>query len=130
VLIFSLALLLDGPLLEQTQSARPVAHLLHSVGVEASEPVYTFHLRRETNFGLGFYRNSLVNAYEGLEISPGQRRTPTAVPMRAHVLLTRAGREAELTDFFAPGQWSITPLGTLPEQHLVVLRITPIAPER
>jgi 4-amino-4-deoxy-L-arabinose transferase-like glycosyltransferase len=125
VLMISFVLRTLGPVVDSTQSARPVAELLFSVGVRRADPVYTFKVRRDIAFGLSFYRNRFVDAYEGLEISPGQRNTQAGIPRRAHVVVTSDTAEADLRELFSPREWSITPLGYLRTQRLAIFEVKP-----
>ena len=126
VLMVSFVLRTVGPVIDNTQSARPVARLLASVGVQPFETVYTFKVRRDMAFGLSFYRNSFVDAYEGLEISPGQRYTLAFVPRKAHVLVTRDDSLDDLQLLFPPREWTIRPLGYFRPQRLAIYEVAPV----
>jgi 4-amino-4-deoxy-L-arabinose transferase-like glycosyltransferase len=96
-LILGVGIVLRGfaPVLDATQSSRPVAEVLRQIDGQSAEtgslPVATFSLNRNMAFGLGFYLNRLVTPYEGLEISPAVYELPAAVPGSAHILITRDG---------------------------------------
>lgn len=80
-----------APVLDATESSRPVAELLEEMDEPGGLPVATFSLNRNTAFGLSFYLDRLVAPYEGLEISPAVYELPAAVPASAHILVTREG---------------------------------------
>ena len=92
-LILAVGFVLRGvaPVLDATESARPVAELLQQIDQTGSLPLATFALNRNTAFGLSFYLNRLVTPYEGLEISPAVYELPAAIPASAHILVTRSG---------------------------------------
>jgi 4-amino-4-deoxy-L-arabinose transferase-like glycosyltransferase len=64
-------------LLDRTYSARPLAERLAEVA-PASETVAVFHVRRDVEFGLGFYRNDEMVNYD-----------EDGVPDEQHLLVTR-----------------------------------------
>jgi 4-amino-4-deoxy-L-arabinose transferase-like glycosyltransferase len=92
-IILAVGFILRGvaPVLDATQSSRPVAELLEVMDDSGALPVATFSLNRNTAFGLSFYLNRLVAPYEGLEISPAVYELPAAIPITAHILVTREG---------------------------------------
>jgi 4-amino-4-deoxy-L-arabinose transferase-like glycosyltransferase len=81
-----------APLIDATQSERPVAARMASLGVATNETVATFKARREVEYGLAWYRNQPIRSYERLEI-----------PSSTHVVVTRAGSESELRELL-PGR--------------------------
>ncbi len=64
-------------LLDRTYSARPLADRLAQM-VPADEPVAVFHVRRDLEYGLSFYRNREVVNYE-----------ESGVPDEQHILVVR-----------------------------------------
>ncbi len=92
-MILAVGFVLRGaaPVLDATQSSRPVAELLEGMDTPDGLPMATFSLNRNTAFGLSFYLNRLVKPYEGLEISPAVYELPAVVPSSAHILVTREG---------------------------------------
>ena len=94
-----------APLVDATQSERPVAAQMASLGVAPNALVATFKARREVEYGLAWYRNQAIKSYERLEI-----------PDSAHVVVTRSGSEPELREIL-PGR-EIKPLGEYPPQGL------------
>ena len=105
--ILGVAFIVRGmaPLIDATQSERPVAGKMVSLGIEPNATVATFKAKREVEYGVAWYRNQPVQSYERLEI-----------PEAAHVVITRAGSEAELRDIL-PGR-EIKRLGDYPPQGL------------
>jgi hypothetical protein len=94
-----------APLIDATQSERPVAAKMTSIGVEPTATVATFKAKREVEYGVAWYRNQPIKSYERLEI-----------PEAAHVVITRAGSEGELRELL-PGR-EVKQLGDYPPQGL------------
>lgn len=90
-LILAVGFLLRGfaPAVDATQSTRPIAELLQQIDQPGDLPLATFHLSRNTAFGLAFYLDRPVVPYEGLEISPAVYELPAAIPASAHILVAR-----------------------------------------
>ena len=84
VLALAFALRVSAPVIDQTQSARPIAQELSRLNARAA-PLAAFNITRETEYGLGFYRNQPVLRYERGEIPAGD-----------HLLIARAGSEPRL----------------------------------
>ncbi len=63
VLAVAAVLRLYAPALDNTLSARPLAIELGKLGSKPL-PLAVFHVRRETEFGLAFYRNQTIDRYE------------------------------------------------------------------
>jgi 4-amino-4-deoxy-L-arabinose transferase-like glycosyltransferase len=78
-----------APVVDATQSARPVAGQL----AEVKTPVAVFRVSRTVEYGLEFYRNQPIARYEGGK-----------VPAEDHFLLAAKGREAELAVAFVKQQ--------------------------
>lgn len=94
-----------APLIDATQSERPVAARMESLGVEPNSTVATFKTRREVEYGVAWYRDQPVKVYERLEI-----------PDAAHVVIARAGSVPELREIL-PGR-EVRRLGDYPPQGL------------
>jgi 4-amino-4-deoxy-L-arabinose transferase-like glycosyltransferase len=78
-----------APVVDATQSARPVANSLAGV----TTPIAVFKVSRSLEYGLGFYRNQPIARYEQGE-----------VPEHDHFLLAKKGQEAELAATFVRQQ--------------------------
>jgi len=76
---------LAAPAIDATQSARPVAEIIHAFSHEPV-PVALFHVGRTQQYGLDFYLNRATQTYE-----TGQ------IPAEAHVLVAGAKITPELT---------------------------------
>jgi len=91
VLAVAAVLRLYAPALDSTLSARPLAIEL---GKLASKPLplAVFHVRRETEFGLAFYRNQPINRYEAGQVPPAEHIV--VIPAASHEDLIKqlAGR--------------------------------------
>ncbi len=104
-------------LLDRTYSARPLAERLATLA-PANETVAVFRVRRDTEYGLSFYRNREVVNYE-----------QSGVPDEQHLLVARAfGRggvdlhtPAALEDYLEGRHYE--ELFTWPEQGLVVYMV-------
>jgi hypothetical protein len=101
-----------SPLIDATQSQRPVAARMASLGVESNATVATFKARREVEYGIAWYRNQPIKAYERLEI-----------PDAAHTVITRSGSESELRELL-PGR-EVKRLGDYPPQGLEFFSVGP-----
>jgi 4-amino-4-deoxy-L-arabinose transferase-like glycosyltransferase len=86
VLAIAAVLRLYAPALDNTLSARPLAIELGKLGSKPL-PLAVFHVRRETEFGLAFYRNQIINRYED---DNGQ------VPQAEHIVIVPTGSQQEL----------------------------------
>ncbi|HMK23618.1 MAG TPA: glycosyltransferase family 39 protein, partial [Terriglobales bacterium] len=62
---------IGAPVLDQTLSARPVAQQLASMETKML-PVAGFGIRRETEYGLAFYRNQVIPRYEQQQVPDGE----------------------------------------------------------
>ena len=101
-------------LLDNTYSARPIAEKIAGL-VPGNETVAVFQVRRDTEFGLSFYRNEEVANYDN-----------SGVPDEEHVLVVRAyGRhgvdldtQADLDEYLEGRHYE--PIFNWPEQGLVV----------
>jgi 4-amino-4-deoxy-L-arabinose transferase-like glycosyltransferase len=89
LLALAFVLRVSGPVIDQTQSARPVAKELSRLDTRGAQ-LAAFNIKRETEYGLDFYRNQPVLRYER-----GQ------VPQGDHLLIARAGSEPQLAPFLA-----------------------------
>jgi len=84
VLTVAAILRLDSRVLDNTLSARPLALELANLGSKPL-PLAVFRVRRETEFGLEFYRNQTIDRYES-----GQ------IPLKEHIVVTSTGSHDEL----------------------------------
>jgi len=75
---------LGAPALDSTLSARPIANEIRRIE-NARLPLAVFHVPREVEFGLAFYRNQKIAQY-----GPGQ------VPAEAHILVAPEGSQIEI----------------------------------
>lgn len=92
---------LGSPAVDSTQSARPLAREL--AGFETKTlPLAVFHVRRETEYGLAFYRNQIISAYDRNEIPVGEHLV--VAPEGSQIALAKlvAGRRVSYLGSFAP----------------------------
>jgi 4-amino-4-deoxy-L-arabinose transferase-like glycosyltransferase len=101
VLAVAAVLRLYAPALDNTLSARPLAIEL---GKLASKPLplAVFHVRRETEFGLAFYRNQIIDRYETGEIPQEEHIVVTATGSHEELITHLAGRRVLYLGSFAP----------------------------
>src|SRR6266404_2147664 len=102
---------LAAPMIDATQSARPVAQSIQSFSQEAV-PVALFHATRQLEYGLGFYLNRPVERYEN-----GQ------VPSDGHVLVAVQNSEAQFSDLLRGRKLSF--LTSIPAQKLELYWVGP-----
>ncbi len=100
--------------LDLTYSPRPLARILAAVAPTPT-PVAVYRVRRDVQYGIAFYRNTPVINYD-----------QSPIPAAAHILITRAPFNADLTTRLA-GR-SYYPLFTLPQQSLIVYQVEAQAP--
>ncbi len=104
VLGLAFVLRLGAPLIDRTQSARPVANELSRLNTRSAQ-VAAFNITRETEYGLDFYRNEPLQRYERGE-----------VPVGDHLLLARSGSELQLVAFVNGRR--LSHVGSFPAQKL------------
>ncbi len=90
-------------------SPRPLARALDTIAPPPS-PVAVYRVRRDTEYGLAFYRNHPVIDYD-----------QKPVPAERHILVTRERFNAGLSSKLAGRIYY--PLFTLPEQGLIVYQV-------
>jgi 4-amino-4-deoxy-L-arabinose transferase-like glycosyltransferase len=100
-----------GPVIDSTQSARPVSQIIQSLSHE-TVPVALFHANRQTEYGLGFYLNRPVERYEN-----GQ------VPRDGHVLVAVQNSEAQFSNLLRGRKLSF--LTSIPAQKLELYWVGP-----
>ncbi len=100
-----------APVIDGTQSERPVAQALTLSGVSPDATVAIFKAKREVEYGLGWYRNQAIQSYQRLEIPKGE-----------HIVVTRTGTEDEMREIL-PGR-SLTKIGGYAPQHLEFVRVS------
>jgi 4-amino-4-deoxy-L-arabinose transferase-like glycosyltransferase len=101
VLAVAAALRLYAPALNDNLSARPLAVELSKLESKPL-PLALFHARRETEFGLAFYRNQEINRYEAGEIPSGDHLVVTPAGSRDDLVKQLAGRRTLYLGTFAP----------------------------
>ncbi len=106
-------------LLDRSYSARPLAQQLDRLA-PADETVAVFRVRRDVEYGLGFYRNQEIVNYEDTGVPDGEHLLVARVTGRAGVDLhtTEALRE------YLEGR-QYAPVLSWPEQGLEIYRVGP-----
>ncbi len=104
VLSVAAILKVAAPTVDERLTARPLAKEIGRVE-QGLLPAAVFHVPRETEFGLGFYRNQNIYIYDRGEI-----------PSQAHLLVTAEGELAHLPPSLRTRHLSL--LGVYPPQHL------------
>jgi 4-amino-4-deoxy-L-arabinose transferase-like glycosyltransferase len=104
VLTIAAVLKLGSVAIDQTMSARPVAHELASMETHQL-PLAVYHVRRELEYGLTFYRNQFIINYAWGRI-PGEE----------HLLVAPEGSQLEIAKL-VPGR-RVSFLGEYPPQHV------------
>jgi 4-amino-4-deoxy-L-arabinose transferase-like glycosyltransferase len=111
-----------SPVLDATQSSRPVAVLLQQMGQPGDLPLATFGVSRNLALGLAFYLNSRVAPYEGLALSPAVYELPAAVPRNEHILVAREGSLAALRLLLAGRELQF--IGSDRAQHIEIYEVS------
>lgn len=111
--ILGLAFLLRpaAPVIDKTQSARPIAEEL-SRRAPADLPVATFNVKRDIAYGLDFYRNQPISHYE----QEGPADLPAGIPTGRHVVVARKGSLGAVQAVV--GDRSVTSIGEFPPRQL------------
>jgi 4-amino-4-deoxy-L-arabinose transferase-like glycosyltransferase len=99
-----------APAIELSQSARPVARELARMEAQPL-PVALFHVRRELEYGLAFYRNQAMHSYERGEVPPED-----------HLLVAGVGSLPELQLLLPARRFSR--VGGFPSQQLDFLWVS------
>jgi hypothetical protein len=93
-----------APVIDATQSARPIAESIQGFSHEAV-PVALYHVKRAQEYGLEFYLNRPAEKYEDGN-----------VPAAAHVLVAAQGTQLQVAEL-VPGR-RVSYLTSIPEQKL------------
>jgi hypothetical protein len=93
-----------APVIDATQSARPIAERIQSFSREPV-PIAVYHLSRERKYGLEFYLNRPAEQYEDGNI-----------PAAAHVLVAGQSTQAQVAQL-VPGR-RVSFLTSMPAQKL------------
>ncbi len=104
VLSVAAILRIGAPAVDQAVSARPVARQLATMEINVL-PLAVLGVRRETEYGLAFYRNQRISRYELHQ-----------VPAEGHLLVILAGARQVLPQFV--GQRRVVDLGEYAPQRL------------
>jgi 4-amino-4-deoxy-L-arabinose transferase-like glycosyltransferase len=97
---------LAAPIIDATQSARPIAESIQAFSHEPV-PIAVYHINRVQEYGLEFYLNRPAQTYESGN-----------VPTEAHVLVAAQGARPQLTELL-PGR-KMSYLTSIPAQKLDV----------
>lgn len=101
VLAVAAVLRLYAPALDNTLSARPLAIDLGRLGSKPL-PLAVFHVRREAEFGLAFYRNQIIDRYETGQIPPGEHLAVAPTGSHEDLVKQLPGRRVLYLGGFAP----------------------------
>lgn len=85
----------NGWLLDENYSARPMARQIHQMAPDVKLLV-THHIRRDTDYGLCFYRNQPLRHYLQEESATEKQSVITGVPNEEHILVIRSDDTASL----------------------------------
>ena len=110
VIALGYVLRIAAPAVDLTQSARPVALELARIESQPAR-IAVLHVKRETEYGLNFYRNQEIFSYDRAEIPPED-----------HLVVARRGSESELNEL--AGGRRVVRLGQFPAQGLEFFWIT------
>jgi hypothetical protein len=104
VLAVAALLKIGAPVADEMLSARPIARQLAGMEIKPL-PLAVLGVRRETEYGLEFYRNQLISRYELRQ-----------VPLDEHLLLAPEGARGAIPQFV--GTRRVVYLGAFSPQHL------------
>jgi 4-amino-4-deoxy-L-arabinose transferase-like glycosyltransferase len=100
ILALAVALRFGAKPLDESLSARPVANELAKFDSHHL-PVAVFLAPRETEFGLGFYRNQVISNYQMRQIPPGEHIVVAAQGFQISIA-KESGRRVTYLGSFAP----------------------------
>ena len=103
VLVVAALIRIGSPVVDQALSTRPVAQQLSSMELKPL-PVAVLGVRRETEFGLEFYRNQTVSRYEMNQVPEGEHFLVAPVGTRSAILHFVGNRRVSYLGGFAPQQ--------------------------
>lgn len=116
VLAVGFVIKIEAPLIDSTQSARPVAEAIEGRGAGRWK-VLTYNTRREVEYGLNFYLNRPIDAF-----TPAAERSGLAL---AVVVPESAYRQ--FSEQLAASQLSVAELmAEVPAQHLQIYGVLPV----
>lgn len=95
-----------SPIIDRTQSTRPVAAAIRELGASDTSPVLLYGVPRQLGYGLPFYRNAPAVDYDG-----------GSLPQSPILIITTAGSSRSLSAKLPPGTY-LTPMGSFAPQHL------------
>lgn len=104
ILVVAAVLRIGGRKLDESLSARPLASEINRVEQGLLQPT-VFHVPREVEYGLAFYRNQVIESYDRGEIPP-----------QAHLLVSTQGSDTDIHKLL--GNRRVSLLGTYPPQNL------------
>jgi hypothetical protein len=111
-----------APLIDATQSSRPIAQLLMEIHQPGELPLATFAVNRNMAFGLAFYLDRRVAPYEGLEVSPAIYELPAAVPLQEHILVAREDSLPKLAGLLKSRRMQL--IGSDRAQRIAIFRVS------
>ena len=100
ILSVTAALRIGAPAADATLSARPLAEVIGRME-NKSLPLAVFQTKRETEYGLAFYRNQTISRYERGEMPAGEHLLIAPEGMQAVVAKETAGRRVLYLGSFA-----------------------------
>ena len=101
VLTVAAVLRLGSPALDSTLSARPLAQEIIRIETKPL-PLAVFHVRRETEFGLAFYRNQIIARYDRGEVPDSEHLVIGPESSQTAIAQQVAGRRVSYLGSFAP----------------------------
>jgi len=101
VLTVAAVLRLGSPALDSTLSARPLAQEIIRIETKPL-PLAVFHVRRETEFGLAFYRNQIIARYDRGEVPDSEHLVVGPESSQTAIAQQVAGRRVSYLGSFAP----------------------------
>ena len=101
VLTVAALIRIGSPTVDQALSARPVARQLSEMEMKPL-PIAVLGVRRETEFGLAFYRNQVVSRYEMRQVPAAEHLLVAPEGAKAAIVQFAGGRRVSFLGNFAP----------------------------
>jgi hypothetical protein len=101
VLAVAAVLRLGAPALDSTLSVRPLANEIGNLENKPL-PLAVSGVSRQTEYGLAFYRNQIINRYESGEVPTGEHLVVAPEGSQTTIAKQVAGRRVSYLGSFAP----------------------------
>lgn len=103
VLAIAFIVKVAAPVIDETQSARPIAEQIQTLGYSNTEPVLLFKVKREIEYGLPYYRSAAAGKFVTAHGPTAIRYEGGALPFTPVMILIHSGSRPALDKALPPG---------------------------